>query len=296
MKDHVIAALRQIEDSAASNIWDAHQGCAAIAGALLCTEDLVDLNSRSALEHLVRQFAPLDNISLATAERKRPPLTFEIFAAKLLAEVAVAAEEPKEIGHDVIYAAYVLKALDSFKITPWESLLTHITGLVRKIKAAGPGWITINGENQLRALHEMDESTGSDYWSEFAAFDRPLQMEIGDMQLGHLLTHGHAITVLDRFGPAALSHDLNIAFRKRLQGLRIANGEQRDRSPLPVRKMDPREKAYWSAASEHGDMHGHVLKYAYSFLELRKERIRPLDMEAFGRIVWPDKNSVWTTP
>lgn len=290
MKAHVIAALQQIEESADRGIWDAHHGCAAIAGALLCSEGLVDMNSTRTVEQLAAPFAPLADYSPKTAERSGPPLTFDIFATKLLAELAIAADEPKELRHEVIYSAYVLEALDSFEITPWESLLESVTRLVLKIKASGPGWITINGKNELCALQEADESTGADCWSEFMAFDRPLPMEIGDMQLGHLLTHGHAITLLTKFGSVALARDLNIAYRKRLRGLRLANREQTDKSPLPLRQIDPRGKPYWSAAGELGNMHGHVLKYAYSFLDLRRNRIRPEDLESFGRIVWANKN------
>jgi hypothetical protein len=44
---------------------------------------------------------------------------------------------------------------------------------------------------------------------------------------------------------------------------------------------------YWEEVDRRGDMHGHALKYAYSFLDLKSERITGADLDAFGRILWP---------
>lgn len=291
MKELVLAALRQIEAVSVQNIWDAHRGCAVIAGAMLSSDGLLPTSPQRAVGRFISQCAADFSINAAPLQDARLP--FDIFAQKLLTELAVDAEQPRELGHDVIYCAYVLQALARFDIPPWPSLLERTTSLVRNIKASGPGWITVNGRNELHASPEPDEAAGLDYWSAFANFSRPLAMELGDMQLGHLLTHGHAITIITSHGNAGLAAALGTAFRKRLRVLRLANRQQLDKSPLPQRKVDPREDAYWSAMSEHGNMHGHVLKYAWSFLALRRNHIAPDDLTAFGRIVWPDKPLAW---
>jgi hypothetical protein len=123
----------------------------------------------------------------------------------------------------------------------------------------------------------------------FAQFGRPAPAEIGDMQLGHLLTHGHAIEILRAFGTKALMSDLDMAYRKRVRGLRAADLEQRDRTPLPRRAIDPRTRIYWELENRLGTMHGHVAKYAYSLLDLKRDLIANADLELFGRIVWPDQ-------
>jgi len=95
------------------------------------------------------------------------------------------------------------------------------------------------------------------------------------MQLGHLLTHGHAIGMIQRHADPQLIAD-------------FANEEQQEKSPLPRRKPDPRTKEYWTLVKSLGDMHGHAFKYAYSFLDMKRaHHISPADLEAYGRIVWP---------
>jgi hypothetical protein len=112
-------------------------------------------------------------------------------------------------------------------------------------------------------------------------------MEVGDMQLGHLLTHGHAIETLRSQGAKPLIDDLDLAYRRRVHGLRIANREEQNETALRRKAIDPREKPYWRFVDSFGDMDGHAIKYAYNFLSLRKNGISEVDLEAFGRIVWP---------
>jgi hypothetical protein len=283
MRAFAIQALHQIEASAARGIWDAHQGCAALAGALLIQQCLVAQNAKGLIEKLARlSIGSFQGDASSTKTIPRGP-----FAQKLLHEIGIAAQDPKQLGHDVIYSGYVLRALDVFRIVPMASLLESLISLVRQVKRCGPGWITVNGKNEIRPLTRAEAPTGTDYWALFSRFERPLAMEQGDMQLGHLLTHGHAIEMLRHYGSATLLSDLDIAYRKRLHGLRTANGEERNTTPLKRTPVDPRLKRYWDSVTELGDMHGHVLKYAYSFLDLNKNKITNVDLQAYGRIVWP---------
>jgi len=284
MKDYASKALAQIEASAEKGIWEAHTGCSVLAGALLVSQQLVERDAMLPIESLIRLKAGADRPPPA----KTATLSRTIFAEKILRELAPDAQQPKEIGHDVIYSAYVLRALEVFEIDPWPSLLAGLTTLVRSVRRSGPGWITINGTNEHRPMSDAAKNVEEGYWETFVRFDRPLPMEIGDMQLGHLLTHGHAIEMLKGYAEKTLIADLDLAYRKRLQALGLANQEQLDRTPLPLRALDPRREAYWKSVDELGDMHGHVLKYAYSVLDLKKDGISPSDFQAFGRIVWPD--------
>lgn len=288
-KTYAVRGLAQIERTAKDSIWDAHWGCAVIAGALLIAEDLVEDDAKPVIESLLKSLTASQKSFEAEAGSKRQYLERNQFAETLLGELAIKADDPREIGHAVIYSAYVLKALDYFGIPPWESLLARLTGLVRDINTAGPGWITVNGVNEPRVLQEAEMKTTADYWTLFAGFDRPLPMEVGDMQLGHLLTHGHAIHMFQAYAGPGLIAVFDHAYRRRLHGLRLANGLQRDQTPLPRRIINPRTKDYWGVVEMLGDMHGHALKYAYSFLALRGGRISTADLESYGRIVWPAK-------
>lgn len=283
MKDFAIKALVQIEVSAETGIWEAHNGCSALAGALLISRGLIGTDAREGVERQIGLILGVDR-PLPTRATVIPRA---VFAEIILKELAPDAKQPKEIGHDVIYTAYVLRAIEVFQIDPWPSLLRGLTTLVRKVRRSGPGWITVNGKNEQRAMPEVGTDLKGNYWEAFADFDRPLPMEVGDMQLGHLLTHGHAIEMLKDFSEQALIEDLDEAFRRRVNALSIANRDQLDRGELPHRTVDPRKATYWKLAETLGSMHGHVLKYAYSFLDLKKDGISGADLQSYGRIVWP---------
>ena len=289
LKEYALQGLVQIEHTASTGLWHAHWGCAVIAGALLIAENLVEAEAKHEIEALLRAISTEQKGFVP--ERARPRLAMEKgqFTGQLLAELAINADDPREIGHAVIYSAYVLKALDAFGIAPWASLLDRLLGLVRAINASGPGWMTINAANEPRAFHEAEAKTTADYWTIFARFDRPLPMELGDMQLGHLLTHGHAIHMMEPYAGSGLTAAFDHAYRRRLPELRRANLAQKDLTPLPHRKIDPRSRHYWRQVPKLGDMHGHALKYAYSFLALRGGNISSADFESYGRIVWPDQ-------
>ncbi|MGB8356581.1 MAG: hypothetical protein WCD79_21965 [Chthoniobacteraceae bacterium] len=287
MKAYALKALKQIEASAKNGIWEAHWGCAVLAGALLIEENLIDRDATASVTALLDKLMASHTSFQEEENGNQNLLPRELFAGKLLAELAPHAKEPAALGHDVIYSAYVLKALERFEIPPWESLLDAVILHIRQINAAGPGWITINGEQKIEPLEIAEEKTSADYWTIFSSFHRPLPMETGDMQLGHLLTHGHAIGMIPDHATPQLTNDFDLAYRKRLHALRLANEAQRDKSPLPRRKPDPRTKGYWALVESLGDMHGHAFKYAYSFLDLKRDHISAADLESYGRIVWP---------
>ena len=284
MKHLAIKALAQIEASVSAGIWEAHLGCGALAGAFLIHEKFVQGPSVEA----IMSRAQAQVAGATSGPRDTTSISLSRFTQAIVQEISVNAEVPKEIGHDVIYAAYVLQALHTFDIAPWSSLLDALTTQIRRIKESGPGWITLNGENQVRPLAEAVEADVCDYWRRFAQFDRPRPMEVGDMQLGHLLTHGHAITLLRHHVTDTTLAALDVAYRKRVRGLLVANESQIDQTPLRQSAVDPRHEAYWRQMKASGDMHGHVMKYAYSFLDLTKATgPSAQDLVAFGRVVWP---------
>ena len=288
MKDLVVKALKQIEASAKTGIWEAHKGCSVIAGALLIEDALIEKGARTLVRSLLEQVLVAGPSTDGKGCVVQDDLGLESFSTSLAAELRPHARSSREIGHDVIYSAYVVKALERFEITPWDSLRDQVILLIRKIKASGPGWITVNGTNEVRELPEGGIEAEADLWTIFSGFDRPREMEVGDMQLGHVLTHGHAIEMSRAWARPGLTGDFNVGLGRRLAGLRLANNDQRDRIPLRRRKVDPRTKEYWRLAESLGDMHGHAFKYAYSFLDLRRNAVSDADLESFGRIVWPD--------
>jgi hypothetical protein len=279
-------ALEDIENSVRRGIWGAHDGCAVLAGIFLVEDDLIEEDAKNAVMKLLN----VSNVSKNQIRNNKKFVSLADFRERLTSCLAVDAEEVRELGHDVIYSSYVLKALDSLSISPWESLLEGVVNLVSAIKESTPGWIAVNGENQSRELTKVDTSLPSAYWDAFTALDRPLQMEVGDMQLGHVLTHGHAIEMHKSYGSKESAIAFDVAYRKRLHGLLLANKEQTERAALPQRRLNPREADFWSHVSTNGDMDGHVFKYSYSFLDMNRNSLPSDALEAFSRVVWPDKS------
>lgn len=283
-----VSALRQIERSAGANIWDAHRGCAAIAGTLLIERRLIAGDAVPLVADLInRQLADEGGAGLATESAEALPLI--PFVRETLAELAVDADHPRELAHDVIYSAYVVRALEQHAIAPWPGLRDALRRLVQNIKSSGPGWITVNRRNEVRPLPDCDERPEQlNYWNIFSTFDRSRTMEAGDMQLGHLLTHGHALSLVTARVSPAQRGALNGGFRRRVRALDLANRDQSEHTPWLPRTLDPRTAAYWRLTERFDDMHGHALKYALSFLELCPNP-NAADLVAFSRIVWPER-------
>jgi hypothetical protein len=111
-------------------IWEAHRGCAVLAGALLIHENLVSNRAKEIILAKIQSLARADEDPPDSA--KETPRS--LFTDRLLKEVGISAQDPKEIGHDVIYSVYVLNTLDVLRIDPWESLLEGLITLVRSVK------------------------------------------------------------------------------------------------------------------------------------------------------------------
>lgn len=282
-REAALAALRQIERSVAGGIWDAHGGCAALAGIFILEEGCIHESARGFVEaHVDRLLSdtppdPMDAESVSV----------DVFANAVLEELSRDAREPKAIGHDAIYAAYALRAVEVFQIAPWTSLLEQLKELIRAVKRSGAGYIFVDGAKRYDPPPELAGECGADPWESFQSIDRPADDETADMQLGHALTHGHAIETLRPRASDALAADLDHAFRRRLKLLRETGGQDAGREPLRRLPVDPRTLRYWEIVEKRGDMHGHALKYACSFLDTRRGAIREDDLVAFGRIVWP---------
>jgi len=125
MRDLVAKALEQIESSAKTGIWDAHRGCALIAGALLLEDNLLDEGAKALARSLLDGLLGAGPRAPRKGSTGSPRLEREQFVASLVAELTPNARAPREIGHDIIYSAYVVRALERFGIAPWESLRRH---------------------------------------------------------------------------------------------------------------------------------------------------------------------------
>ena len=118
-RDYAAGALEDIAASASHGTWGAHAGCAVLACVLLIEEDLVEQDARDSVRRVLDSSGIRPNGRAGHGAK----IGFDEFKDRLISQLKVDAHEVKEIGHDVIYSSYVLKALDFLSLSPRESLL-----------------------------------------------------------------------------------------------------------------------------------------------------------------------------
>ncbi|CAI8940136.1 hypothetical protein EMIT07CA2_40577 [Brevibacillus sp. IT-7CA2] len=110
------------------------------------------------------------------------------------------------------------------------------------------------------------------------------------MQLGHILTHGHAIVEMKQAYLHYVHANLDPAFYTRLNLLAYANTLEENRvvesdSTVMEGELNPLEPSYWEQALVESK-HGHFYKYAYSYFRLcRMSGRSPSDFRLFQRIL-----------
>ncbi|GEC89697.1 hypothetical protein DES34_11516 [Brevibacillus brevis] len=109
------------------------------------------------------------------------------------------------------------------------------------------------------------------------------------MQLGHILTHGHAIVEMKQAYGHDVHDNLDPAFYARINLLAYANTLEENpvASELTVTEgeLNPLEASYWEQALVES-RHGHYYKYAYSYLRLCRMTGRsPSDYRLFQCIL-----------
>ncbi|WP_339279182.1 hypothetical protein NYE40_00855 [Paenibacillus sp. FSL W8-1187] len=291
-------ACQKMIESASSNLWDGHWACAVLSMARLLDERLLP----AGLEPLVRR--NLDQIVKEKGnqgiydDEGEPKIGFRPELLRLLIRNG---GKDNSLGHDAIYASYMLDLIERSGIPATQELFDAMATMLQGFADSGPGYVTINGIHTVVQPGEVPEAENqpelapSSVLELFHAFSRPERMERGDMQLGHLLTHGHAVVELKRALRAEALEEhgpiLDQSFFKRTALLAYANALEKEEtepaSNAVAGARNPLEPSYWEEALADS-RHGHYGKYAYSYLRLcRLAGFRPEDFRSFSRILPP---------
>lgn len=287
-------ACQKMIEASRSNIWDGHWACAALALIRLLEDRLVPGELESGIRRNLEKILE----DHPNAETYRIDRDYGEFRSSLLARLIRNGRANNSLGHDVIYSYYILDLLGrSGDIPASAELYRAMSTLAEGFAASGPGYVTINGEHKvvhpdgIGRTAERFRLTSSSLLDLFHGFDRPSQMEKGDMQLGHLLTHGHAIVELKLAYPGFDLDILDEAFFSRMDILNEANRIEGETSapsqdsPSKEAVWNPLEPSYWEHALTD-NRHGHFYKYAYSYLKLNRLAERRLaDFRSFSRIL-----------
>jgi len=185
-----------------------HFGCACIATYLLCAEPELPPQTRRALG------VELDKMMASRGHLFGPPEPLP--AVSDAAQRIAAALQPSIAklchgGHNVIYAALALKAIDRM---PRAGFAQVVDGVCRLLEAVGglPQPVDCFGIDVSGLTGDQDDSvpryTGPEHLAE-AVFEEILSFEpmFYEIQgiVGHLVTHAHSLVEVERLGHPKLA-------------------------------------------------------------------------------------------
>ncbi|WP_261800069.1 hypothetical protein [Paenibacillus sp. PAMC21692] len=282
-------ACQKMIEASHSNIWDGHWACAVLALIHLLEEKLVP----SELESLIYQNLDKTVEEHVNSEKYRNDKAYNDCRSGLIELLIQNSGTANSLGHDVIYAYYMLDLLTRSDVPATAELYQAMKKLLEGFGESGPGYVTINGENVvihpdgLETKVERFKLTPAIVLDLFHGFSRMPQMEKSDMQLGHILTHGHAIVQLKQAINGAGLDVLDEALFTRIDILNFANQLEAVSSSTAVseKRWSPLEASYWEQALSD-NWHGHYYKYAFSYLKLNRMAERDFaDFQKFNRIL-----------
>jgi hypothetical protein len=180
------------------------------------------------------------------------------------------------IGHDVIYAALVLRTL---RERPELGTAPVIEGVLRLLSSCREQPLeTIGGVFDVRDA--KGEEVADDEVADVTSLAKLALTTILDVQhvyiglhqgdIGHVADHAHALLVLDRLGYRDASRRGTAGFRQHVAALRRVRYLTADLGEVRHGlDADPRQILYWNQASSENDWAiGHVFKYPYALLDL----------------------------
>lgn len=284
-------ACQKIIESSNSNMWDGHWACAVLALTNLLEEKLVPASVEALIhENLVKTVEEHANERQYQVNKEYAGVIDQMMG--LLAQNHHSCHA---LGHDVIYTFYLINMLSRSNIPATAELFDAMKKIVEDFSASGPGFVTVNGENMVIDPDGIPDASINLQLNSETVFDfmhnfqRSPRMEKGDMQLGHILTHGHAIVELKQISSTYVIDNLNSSFNARINILAYANKLEGPvngpNTALTDRQLNPLEPSYWEQAFVDS-RHGHYYKYAYSYLKLSRMAGRTFsDFRSFSRIL-----------
>ena len=183
------------------------------------------------------------------------------------------------IGHNVIFAALVLRALGDRPDCVTPSVVDGVCTLIHSFDDQ----TSIRLLSGTEMIEVSDEGTAGDpTLPEYGSSDTMIRFTFDELNRfetiyrgyrahpGHLITHAHALVELERLGYEQLArrgHDAHRLHAKVLR--RIHRFESRERTLIGPQRLDALSAEFWeAAAAKPGRVDPHKFKYTYSFFSL----------------------------
>ena len=279
-KGYLAKGLLALSRSMEKDIWAGHLGAAVIAAYYFLRHNEHTENMQDLITNQTDSFIEVHKDFFKVTSTEEENLDFEI---KIISALEENIEKLCEIGHNVIYASLALKASRDVPEMRTTIVCEGMCHLISAFNDCTPGHIWVDGKTEVIEPDNTDtivpriEDAGTVkkyVLDSFLNAERSYREESGDMQLGHLLTHGQSIVELFELGYSELGQ---VAFKPFAQRIKLIKGLRKrnpciDPSEGVGNFISPLKDEYWSNDYSDSDWnHGHIFKYPYSFYQLLKD-------------------------
>lgn len=196
-----------------------------------------------------------------------------------------------DIGHNVIYSALAIKALRDTGMHPPE-MVAGLQDLIQAFdtirfgmyiggKGKGVEEMTLAPDDGIPSSSEIGDIVALTF-SEFLKFKQIYDLDIHKAQVGHLITHVHALVELLELGYPDLWEEGLTPFKIKVKILRKTQAFKAPKKwrPCKVSRKSPMDAAYWRQDFEASDWdYGHTFKYNYSFHNMIDRLVNPEEKE-----------------
>jgi hypothetical protein len=276
--------------SQTKDIWQAHFGAAAIAGYFFAQENAL---SDEAVGSITSQALAMLGKHGYTRTANTPLMKQEDAKEMILLALDESIDQLHWVGHNVIYAALSLLALNELEGWGTKAEIEGITSLLGSFAKSIPGrsWIGYSvSEVKRLELNDKDQFPAIDHASQLSAFILAelssfriiYQAEAHHDLIGHMLTYSHALNIMYDLGHVAYFKRGIPPLLKLVKALRVSHDFDQgimppqlqlsspvDRWPLkPAARSEwlPVENEYWNRDfSAHDWDFGHAFKFPFSF-------------------------------
>ena len=276
-KEYLAKGLNALSRSMEKDLWAGHWGAAVIAAYYFSRDNDIKMSTHELIKKQINQLIKahkdyFTEIPVGTQNNE--------FEEEIISAFKENAGNLCAIGHNVIYTSLALKASRDVPEFRTSNICDGIIKLIHAFNNCDPGHFWVDGKTEIIEPDNTDTNvSGIDdarsakkyVLDSFINAERSYREESGDMQLGHLITHGQSIVELFELGYPDLAQEALKPFAQRINLIE----DLRKRIPCNDLSagvgnfISPLEDAYWEKDYSDSEwVHGHIFKYPYSFYDI----------------------------
>ncbi|PFW54488.1 hypothetical protein COL13_23715 [Bacillus cereus] len=292
-----------------NDIWHAHFGAAAIASYFFVKDNNIDEETARNIYSQTRMMLNKQKISEIINHKEE--IDFQIAENMIIKSLEHTIDELHWVGHNVIYAALSLLAMQELRNWGNHQDIEGITNLILSFQKTIPGrsWIgfktkevkQLSIEGEIQSELKSPKQLSKFILNELTKFNIIYRAESHHDLIGHMLTYSHAINIMYDLGHRDI---FQRGIRPLLKLVYVLRASQKlkpnteinlhspiDRLPLIESKRAnvlPIENIFWAKDYSELDWDfGHVFKFSYSYFDhiKRAPEYKDITLEKFCYII-----------